>query len=274
MQSRWRGLAAATMLSLATALTSCGQSPPVRVIPTEGPLALRLIPPEGQVSRYAYSMETSVDSPMMPSDGPLVTMHWLQTQTVLSVEGDVIRVRGAVDSVSMDMGMNMPGMDLLPDLTEMSFTSEMDPRGRVLRIIESEGAPDVPGMSIESLVEGASYFVLPEEEVDTGDTWTFETPVDLALGPGGVSMDMAFTYTFVGLEDGLATLSFEGPMEMNMEMEGMAMGGSGTITGTMVVDLVEGRHVSQTSRMDAEMTIAGMTMKMNSTTTLELMPDS
>ncbi len=60
---------------------------------------------------------------------------------------------------------------------------------------------------------------------------------------------------------------------MDLEFEGMAIGGSGTLSGTLVVDLVEGRYVSRTSRQSVEMSMAGMSMTANATTTLELMPD-
>ena len=47
MNSRCRGIAAATTLTFAAVLASCGQSPAVRTIPLEGPLLLRMAPPEG-----------------------------------------------------------------------------------------------------------------------------------------------------------------------------------------------------------------------------------
>ncbi|MDE2663254.1 MAG: DUF6263 family protein [Gemmatimonadota bacterium] len=276
MHSRWRSFAAATTLTLAAVLTSCGPSPAIRTIPLEAPLLLRMAPPEGQVSRYAYSMETSVESPMMPSTGgPLVTMAWQQVQTVLSADDDVVRVRGAVDSASTTMGLPMPGMDdMLPDLSGVSFTVDMDPRGGVLQVVESEGVPEGAGVSVESMLQGAGHSVLPEAEVSPGDSWMVETPIEMPMGTGGtMSLDMEFTYTFVSLADGLATLSFEGPMDMDMDMQGMAMSGSGTLSGTLVVDLVEGRYVSQTSRQNMEMGVAGTSMTVNTTTTLELMPD-
>ena len=276
MNSRWRGFAAATTLTFAAVLASCGQSPAVRTIPLEGPLLLRMAPPEGQVSRYAYAMETSIESPMMPStDGPLVTMAWQQVQTVLSADDEVIRVRGAVDSASTTIGMPMPGMDdMLPDLSGLSFTVDMDPRGSVLQVVESQGVPEDAGVTVESMLQGAGHSVLPEEEVSPGDSWLVETPIELPVGTGGtMSMDMEFTYTFVSLDDGLATLSFEGPMDMDMDFQGMAMSGSGTLSGTLVVDLVEGRNVSQTSRQSMEMSVAGTSMTVNTTTTLELLPD-
>ncbi|WP_419859510.1 DUF6263 family protein [Candidatus Palauibacter sp.] len=277
MKSRCRGIAAATTLMFAAVLASCGQSSAVRTIPLEGPLLLRMAPPEGQVSRYAYSMETSIESPMMPSTGgPLVTMAWQQIQTILSADDEVIRVRGAVDSASTTMGLPMPGMDdMLPDLSGMSFTVDMDPRGSVLQVVESQGVPEDAGVTVETMLQGAGHSVLPEEEVSPGDSWLVETPIELPMGTGGtMSMDMEFTYTFVSLADGLATLSFEGPMDMDMDFQGMAMSGAGTLSGTLVVDLVEGRNVSQTSRQSMEMSVAGTSMTVNTTTTLELMPDS
>jgi hypothetical protein len=129
-------------------------------------------------------------------------------------------------------------------------------------------------VSVESIVQGAGYSVLPEGEVSPGDSWTLETPIEIPMGTGGtMSMDMEFTYTFVSLDDGVATLSFDGPMDMNMAFEGMAMDGSGTLSGTLVVDLVEGRYVRQTGTQSMEMSVAGMSMKVNATTTLELLPD-
>ncbi|MDE2721055.1 DUF6263 family protein [Candidatus Palauibacter polyketidifaciens] len=277
MTSRWRRFPAATTLIFAAVLAACGPSPAIRTIPLEAPLLLRMAPPEGQVSRYAFSMDTSIESPMMPStDGPLVTMAWQQVQTVLSTDDDVFRIRGAVDSASTTIGMPMPGMDgMLPDLSGMSFTVDMDPRGSVLQVVESEGVPEDAGVSVESMLQGAGHSVLPEEEVSPGDSWMVETPIEMPMGTGGtMSMDMEFTYTFVSLAGGLATLSFEGPMDMDMDMQGMAMSGSGTLSGTLVVDLIEGRHVSQTSRQNMEMSVAGTSMTVNTTTTLELMPDS
>ena len=277
MTSRWRRFPAATTLIFAAVLAACGPSPAIRSIPLEAPLLLRMAPPEGQVSRYAYSMETSIESPMMPSTGaPLITMAWQQIQTVLSTDDDVFRIRGAVDSASTTIGMPMPAMDdMLPDLSGMSFTVDMDPRGGVMRGVESEGVPEDAGVSVESMLQGAGHSVLPEGGVSPGDSWLVETPIEMPMGTGGtMSMDMEFTYTFVSLADGLATLSFEGPMDMDMDMQGMAMSGSGTLSGTLVVDLIEGRHVSQTSRQNMEMSVAGTSMTVNTTTTLELMPDS
>lgn len=212
---------------------------------------------------------------MMPStDGPLMTMRWQQIQTVLSVEDEVARVRSTVDSAitALNVDMPMPGMEaMMPDLSRASFTVDMDPRGSVLHVLESAGVP--VGITVEDLLQGPGALVLPEAEVSPGDSWMISAPTEVSMGAAGtVSMDLEFTYTFVSLADGLATLSFEGPMNVELDVQGMAIRGSGSLSGMLVVDLVEGRYVSQTSDQTMEMDLAGTTMTLNTTTSLELMP--
>lgn len=152
---------------------------------------------------------------------------------------------------------------------------EMDTRGRLVGIVDSEGWPEVAGFDPESMFREMSYFVLPEEEVGAGDSWTQDAPMSLPMGPAGsMSIEVAMTYTFVSLEGSFATISFEGPLDMEMDMAGMGVTATGTMTGTMIVDLAEGRFQSQSSQTDLDMDMGAMTMKMISTTTMELIPDS
>ena len=265
MNARWYGVATAAALSLLTAPTVAGQSP-------QAPVLLRLAPPEGQVSRYAFSMQTDVDSPMIPASGPLMTMRFFQTQTVLDGAGEVIRYRTTIDSTTMTTAM--PGMDMLPDLAGSAFTTETDTRGAQLEVTDSEGLPDVPGFNMEDFLQESSYFVLPAEQVSPGDSWTQGAPMSLPMGPtGSVSAEVVMTHTFVSLEGGFATISFQGPIEMEMDMGGMGASATGRITGTMVVDLAEGRYQSQTSQTSLDIDMGAMTMESTTTTTLELLPD-
>jgi len=273
MNAGWHGIAAATALSLLTPLASSGQDTPPPSGTLDTPVLLRLAPPEGQVSRYATSMQTDVDSPMTPSSGPVMTIRIHHTQTVLGVEDDVIRIRTTMDSMSTTSAM--PGMtDMVPDFTGSTMTVETDTRGRQLGVTGSEGMPD-GGASLDGFLQQSSHFVLPEHEVSPGDSWTQDAPMSLPMGPTGgpTSMEVEITYTLVSLEGSLATLSFEGPFNMDADMAGMGMTGSGTMAGTMVVDLAEGRFQSQSSRTSLDMNMAGMTMKSTITTTMELIPD-
>ena len=273
MKSGWCMVAVAAALSFSTPLASYGQDPPTPAAPLDTPILLRLAPPEGQVSRYAHSTQAEVENPMMPSS-PVMTMSTYQTQTVLGVADDVIRVRTTIDSVSTTMAMPTPGTDMVPDFSGSVLTTVMDTRGRVLGVVSAEGMPNVAGFNPESLFREASYFVFPEEEVSPGDSWAMDAPMSLPMGPaGGMSIDVAITYTFLSLEGSLATLSFEGPIDMQLEAAGTGMTATGTMTGTMVVDLAEGRFRSQSTRASFDMNMAGMTMETNVTTTMELIPD-
>jgi len=267
MNARWYGVATATALSLLTAPAVAGQSP-------QAPVLLRLAPAEGQVSRYSLAVETEMDNPMMPSSGPLMTMRLLQTQTVLGVEDEVIRYRTTIDSSTMTVAMPVPGTGVLPDLSGSSFTAQFNTRGGMLGLTNAEGLPEVAGFSLESLYRESSYFVLPEEEVSPGASWTADAPMNLPMSPAGsASAEAVMTYTFVSLEGSFATLSFESPIEMEMDMAGMAVAATGIMTGTMVVDLGEGRFHSQSSQTSLDMDMGAMTMKMISTMTMELLPD-
>lgn len=272
MNAGWHGIAAVTALSLLTPLASSAQDTPPPSGTLDTPVLLRLAPPEGQVSRYATSVQTDVDSPMMPSSGPLMTIRTQHTQTVLGVDDDVIRFRMTMDSMTATSAM--PGMtDMLPDFTGSIMTVETDTRGRQLGVTSTDGMPDA-GVSLDGFLQQSSHFVLPEHEVSPGDSWTQGVPMSLPMDPSGGSMstDIELTYTLVSLEGSLATLSFEGPFNMDADMAGMGITGSGTMTGTMVADLAEGRFRSHSSRTSLDMNMAGMTMKSTMTTTVELIP--
>lgn len=258
MKSVLRGVGAAT-IALAFALPASGQT------------LLRLAPPEGQVSRYAFSVEVNAENPMMPASGPVFTLQAYQTLTILSTADDVIRARTAIDSAAM---MNaIPGAGPSPDLSGSAFAIERDPRGRLVGSV----AEQTPGGEAEQmgkeLVEGAEFFWLPEAAVGPGDSWTETVPVPLALGGPAQTTDVELTYTLSSLEDGQATITFSGPVASTVDLGGMPGSISGELSGSMVVDLAEGRYVLQESLTKLEMAAGGMAIPMETTTTLELVTD-
>ena len=278
MTSRWRRITTATTLTLAAVLTSCGQSPAIRAISLgEGPTLLRLNPPEGQVSRYIVSVEMNMESPMMPStsDEPVMTMRASQTQTILSATDELLRARVTIDSADTKMAIpGMPSTDLIPDLAGTVSTIEMDRRGRVLDIVYDDNFPDDLASAMEDMFETAEYFMLPEHEVSVGDSWTSETSVGLPMGEGmQVDTGLQLTYTLVGAEGSLATMTFEGTIETSLDAMGMAASGTGDFTGSTVIDLARGLYVNQESRMRLEMAVGGMTIDMDMQTTQTLVSD-
>ncbi|WP_420635299.1 DUF6263 family protein [Candidatus Palauibacter sp.] len=260
MKSGIRSAAAFATLALTAALPLSGQA-----------TLLRIVPPEGQVSRYALSMESRVESPMMPSSDPVLTLRAHETQTILSVAGGVIRMRTTMDSVAMTAAM--PGADMMPDLSGTTYTAEMDTRGRMLGLVDGEELPDDIEMMIEGMLENSDYFLLPENEVGPGDSWTGIASVGLPMGDASMAAETELTHTFVSLDGNLATISFEGSVEMNLDMGGMAMEATGDLAGESIIDLAEGRYVSQETRMNLDMVAAGMAMTSETTTTMALVPD-
>ena len=259
MKSVRRGAGTATMIALAFALPLSGQS------------LLRLAPPEGQVNLYVYSMEMSMKNPMMPIS---MTLRAHQTQTILSATDEVIRARTAIDSSTMTV--STPGGPPAPDLSGRAFTIEMDPRGRMLNVAADDAAGDDAEAVAEGLLESSNFFWLPEAEVAAGDSWTDIVPVPLSMGSMGgpaATMEVEFTYTFTSLEDGQATITFTGPVESSLDMGGMPVSVSGELSGSLVVDVGEGRYVRQESRLSVEMGMGGMAMPVETTTTLELVTD-
>ncbi|WP_420447602.1 DUF6263 family protein [Candidatus Palauibacter sp.] len=223
------------------------------------------------MSRYVYSMELNVENPMMPSSGPAMTLRAHQTQTILSAAAEGIQAGVVIDSSEMTMGI--PGAGPAPDLSGTTLTFEMGPRGQVWNVAADGDADEMAAEVATGIFEGLDYFRLPETEVAAEDSWTESVPVDLSLGGAAQTVEVEFTYTFAGLEDSEATITFTGPVASTLDMGGMPANISGELTGSMVVDLAEGRYVRQDNRMSLEMVVAGMAVPMDLTTALELVSE-
>lgn len=257
MRSVLRAAGAAAMIAVAFAAAASGQT------------LLRLAPPDGQESRYVFSMEMTMENPMMPP-GPAITLRARLTQTILSATEETIRASAVIDSSSMTSAI--PGANPV-DLSGSAFTIEMDPRGRLLNVAANEAADSEAQEFGEPLFEGTDFFWLPEAEVAAGDSWTETVPVPMAVGGPAQTTDVELTYTLSSLEDGRATIAFSGPVESSIDMGGMPGSISGELSGSMVVDLAEGRYVLQESLTKLEMAAGGMAMPIETTTTLELVTD-
>jgi hypothetical protein len=239
-------------------------------LPVSAQTLLRLDPPEGQVSRYVYSMAMTMENPMMPTSGPAVSVRADQTLTILGTADDVIRVRAAIDSAAATMAI--PGAPPAPDLTGVTLDMDMDSRGVVLNIDAAETSGDAEQFA-RGLLESSNFYWLPEAEVGSGDSWIAGVPVPLSLGGPAETTDVELTYTLTSLEDGRATITFTGPVESTLDLGGMPAGISGELNGSMIVDLAAGRYVRQESLMALEMAVGGMAMPMETTMTLELVTD-
>lgn len=230
---------------------------------------LRMTPAEGLVSRYMVASESHVSSPMMPpSDGPISSAMQYQTETVVSADDDAIEILTAVDSMTMT---GMPGAGL-PDLSGMSYTVSVDARGRNGALADAGTLTPVAEEAIRASV-GASFFELPEGEVEPGDAWSAQGTVDVPAGMGG-TMEMAWdlTFTLAGMEGDVADITIEGTVTMSGMGGGVAMEGSGTVSGSAVFDAGMGRLRTHETTSELEINAGGMALSMTQNATRTLLP--
>lgn len=250
---------AALLLSI-TAVPAFGQS-----------ILLRLSPEAGLVSRYVTGTETLVENPMVPSDEPFMVGQIWSTQTVTSVEGDIVELEMLTDSAHLEM----PAMPMLesqiPDMTGAVQTVRMDSRGR---IVETDLGDDPDVQQISGQMAGMGL-ALPEDEVSRGDSWTASMDYDLpGMTGGAMAMSMQLTYTLTEVSSAggsrFATISFEGPIVMSGDSGGIGMQASGTASGMIVVDVTKGRMTANEMNMVIDAEAAGMAMSMTQTVTMTL----
>ena len=252
--------AALAALFLSVALPAFGQS-----------VVLRLDPDEGQVSKYVMGMETHMNSPMIASDEPFMVGSVFSTQEVIGKEGDVVEYRMTTDSTDIRTPAMPMLQDQMPDQTGDTVTMKMDTRGRFVSL-----GVDMPAEAQQMANQlGGMRLELPEQAVSVGDTWdaVMETSVPGVPGGGG-SIEMALTYALQEVSSAggtqYATVAFEGPISMSGEAQGVGMDAGGTMSGTLVLDVTNGRLASSDVQMAMDISVAGMQMTVNQKMTMTL----
>ncbi len=253
-QERIRALttrtAAVAALAMGYAAPLCGQT-----------TVLRLMPAEGQVSRYLIDSETSMAGMIVS------TSTRYQTETVVRAADDVIEIRTVVDSTAMTAAMPGAGG---PDLSGMSYTFAMNPRARVTALTDA-GTLSPEAEAVVSAMMRGSFFELPGGEVSPGDSWSGQTTTEIPAGLGGtMTMETDVAYTLVGLDGDLAEISLEGTVTMSGTTGGMPVEGSGPVSGTAIFDVGGSRLQGHDSVINLDLTVSGMPAAMTTSTTLEL----
>ena len=224
---------------------------------------LRLMPAEGQVSQYVIEAETSVAGSVMS------TQKIYRTETVASVAGDVIEIQAVVDSFTATEAM--PGMGG-PDLSGMSFTFGVDARYRVSGLTDAGTLSPEAEAGVSAML-GSSFFELPEGEVSPGDSWSGQVTTEIpAAGGGTLTTETEMTYTLVSVVGDLAEISLEGTLSMSGNAGGMQMDGTGGVSGTAVFDAGRSRLQSHESVMTVDLSVGGMPMSMQTSTTRGIIP--
>lgn len=262
MRARILNAAAVMPLLLMTAVPALGQS-----------VLLRLNPESGLVTRYVTGMETLMDSPMMSSDEPFMIGQIWTTQTVLSVEGDIVEYEMVTDSANLESPAMPMIQSQMPDMSGQVQTIKMDTRGHLVEM----DLTDVPEEAHQVVNQmGGMGLQLPENEVSPGDSWDANIDYDMPGMPGGgemaMSMQMTYTLTDVSSSGGsrMATISFEGPIVMSGGQGGVGMQASGTTSGTIVFDVTRGRMTANQMTMVIDMDAGGMAMSMTQSVDMRL----
>ena len=232
---------------------------------------LRMDPDEGLVSQYVMGMEMHMNSPMLASDEPFMigTVH--STQTVVGKDGDVVEYSMTTDSTDIRTPAMPMIQDQIPDQTGETVTMKMDTRGRFVAL-----GDDMPAEAQQMATQlGGMRLELPEQPVSTGDTWNAVMQSELPGVPGATgAIEMALSYTLLEVSSAggaqFATIQFEGPISMSGQNAGVGMDAGGTMSGTLVLDVTNGRLSSSDVTMSLDMNAAGMQMSMNQKMTMTL----
>lgn len=233
---------------------------------------LRMAPEEGLVSRYRMTMESHMDSPMMPSsDEPFMLMESTSTQTVTAVEGDVRGYTVVMDSASVETPAMPTLAQNMPEMAGQEHTMRMDVRGRIVGWDMNESAPPQAREMMSRMAGRGFGMELPEGPVSPGDTWTGTQEFDIS-GVSGQSMTMTIdlTYTLDSVDGDVAAFSYTGPMTMGAAGGGGAMQASGQMSGTMRLDVGVGRILGSDMQMSMEMSVQGQSIEIDQTMSMAL----
>lgn len=252
--------AALAALALSVAVPAFGQS-----------VVLRMDPEEGQVSKYVMGMEMHMNSPLIASDEPFMIGTVYSTQEVIGKQGEVVEYSMTTDSADIRTPAMPMIQEQMPDQTGETTTMKMDTRGRFVSL----GA-DMPAEAQQLASQlGGMRLELPEQAVSVGDTWDAVMETELPGVPGGSgAIEMALSYTLREISSAggaqFATIGFEGPISMSGQSSGVGMDAGGTMSGTLVLDVTNGRLASSDVRLAMDLNAAGMQMSMNQTMTMTL----
>jgi hypothetical protein len=229
---------------------------------------LRFNPPVGQVTHYRTVNQVWLSGDT--SGAPMVSTLYT-TRTIAAKDGPNYVVRTVMDStVTVLPGGGMQGMG--GDMTRgMTITQHMDPRGRVLSSAVTP-PPGLPPMVANMMQrnsgsnESRNVAVMPAGAVSPGYTWT-DSMVTSSGGGRGRPAPVVFivTYRFERVaRQGGARVAI-------LSMSGSQRGGlTGTVSGSIALDLDAGRLARSETRMTMQGQGGGGPMRMR--TMMEPLP--
>lgn len=248
----------------AQTLPAAPATPASPAAPAAAPVTLRYKFAVGQVHRYEYDMDMTMNMQTGQNGGAIpmdMTMQMVMRQTVKSIRPSDGAATLSTQIESMHLlrgGQEMPLPEAAQTKMKQPFTQVMLPTGRIL----SMEAPGMSGMNAPGMDFSKNMFsstaLLPDGPVKIGDTW--KGTVDMAAA----GAQTAFTAVLTGVDQkngaSLATIqqTQTGTIDKTMT-QGMpaAMTMQGQLTGktTQVFDMTAGAIQSATGTAGTDMTM-------------------
>ena len=240
MKARAMESTVATLLFLAAAQPLFGQDAP-----------MRFNPPDGSESRYRIEIEMSMEGPMFSSAEPLVAGEVLLTKTFHQRNGGAIEVGASVDSSTI--ASQVPGqLDLNLDGTSSTVT--LDDRGRPTDGLAIEASTEDDRAFFRAIV--TPYLVLPENQVEPGDSWAGTVRT---LLPNGSDAEVELSYTLVADEEAMAEIAYEGSLDLSAVS---SMNGDAKFSGTIIFDHFSSLVVVERAATEITTATGGMNVVM------------
>lgn len=258
--------AAASLLAFCPVLhaQTAPVAPALPAAPAAAPVTLRYKFAVGQVRRYEYDMDMTMNMLTGQNGGAIpmnMTMQMVMRQTVKSIRpaDGAATLSTEIESLHMlQGGQKVPLPEDAQTKMKQPFTQVMLPTGKIL----SMEAPGMSGMGAAGMDFSKNMFsttaLLPDGPVKVGDTWNGVADAATA----GVQTSFTATLTGVDQKNGAALATIQqkqtGRIDKTMT-QGMpaAMNMHGLITGkaSQVFDTTAGAIQSATGTSGADMTM-------------------
>ena len=249
-------------------------------------IVLRYNPKKGLVAKHKTTItgSTSMTMPGMDMGTMKATMSGFvnTTEKVLATTADTATVETTITGGKMTV--NVAGQKQSIDMPQGRMVAEMDDRGRMVKMIESdidfgeEGMMGGAPMDFNDFAEFSAAF--PDGDLKLKDTWSGDMKLSLAEGLDitlSANSRLLELTTFQGRKCAKIRSAFKGPLSLEMSEAGTDMTTTGSVTAQFITyyDYVNSVYVSSegTVGMTMTMTMADPeegTMDMDMKMTMEI----
>jgi len=231
-------------------------------------VVLRYAPKVGVAVKHKLTMAGRMEAASQAMDQPMrvqVRGSMSYTEKALSETADRVRVQQRL--TGGEFVMNMGGQSQTQPMPIGKMVTEMDRRGRLVRVIEADLGDKAATADLLSGTgtwsELASFAALPEGQVKVGDTWSDQLKLPATAGSPEISLDVASRLvsltTVEGRKCAQVRSTFSGPLTIPIPG---GQSGAGSMQATLQGEMVWHYDYENSVYVKGEGTM-GMDMKMS-----------